>query len=57
MLVSGSVHSDPAEHGAPRLPNVGMDSSACLSCGMVVNTSVRHRAGCRWQLECWLVGV
>ena len=31
-----STRSDPAEHGAPRLPEVGVDCSACLSCGMAV---------------------
>ena len=30
------VPSAPAEHGAPRLPDVGVDCSACLSCGMAV---------------------
>ena len=36
--------SDPAEHGAPRLPEVGVDCSACLSCGMVV---LLVMTGCR----------
>ena len=34
----------PAEHGAPRLPEVGVDCSACLSCGMVV---LLVMTGCR----------
>ena len=46
MLVSVMCpwHSDPAEHVAPRLPNVGVDCSACPSCGMVV---LLVMTGCR----------
>ena len=32
------------QHGAPRLPNVGVHCSACLSCGMVV---LLVMTGCR----------
>ena len=43
-LEVSSVHSAPAEHGAPRLPDVGVGWSACLSCGMVV---LLVMTGCR----------
>ena len=46
-LMCCGVHSDPAEHGAPRLPEVGVDCSACLSCGMVV---LLVMTGCRLQV-------
>ena len=38
------VHAASAEHVAPRLPDVGVDCSAFLSCGMVV---LLVMTGCR----------